>query len=458
MKKEQEKTGPAKEQESSDRRSQREKQKQQLKKYGFFALIGIIFLGALYLIFAPSASGKEKEEQGKGFNTEIPDPNNSGLIGDKQKAYEQEALMRNRDDKRKSLEDFSSLIGDDKEPVKENVVEITGGTAINSKASPQDDAIKNSASSYRNISSTLSNFYEQPATEADEQAQLALEWRIQELERKLEEEAAKKNDVNDQMDLMEKSYQLAAKYMPGGQQQTGQKQSVDEEDITLEAGASGSNSSYNNKGRNGKTEVSVIKQVHEQTVSALARHILNAEFITGFNQPRNMGFNTMDANIGVNDKNTISAVIHDDQTLISGQSVRLRLTEAMIAGATVIPANSILTGTAALQGERLGISIHSIELGGAIIPVEIMVYDSDGQQGIFIPNSLELDAVKEIAANMGSSVGSGFTITDNAGAQITSDLTKGAIQGVSQYMQKKIRQVKVHLKSGYRVLLLPKTN
>lgn len=130
----------------------------------------------------------------------------------------------------------------------------------------------------------------------------------------------------------------------------------------------------------------------------------------------------------------------------------------MIAGTTVIPANSLLTGTASLQGERLGIIINSIEMGGAIIPVEIIVYDSDGQRGIFIPNSLELEAVKEIAANMGSSVGSSFTITDDMGAQITSDLTKGAIQGMSQYMQKKIRQVKVHLKSGYRVLLLPKQN
>lgn len=451
MKKEQEKIDTVKEQE-------KEKRKQQLKKYGFFALIGIIFLGALYLIFAPSSSGKEKEEQGKGFNTEIPDPNNQGIIGDKQKAYEQEALMRGRNDKRKSLEDFSSLIGDDKEAIKENVIEITEErTSRNS--SPSDDAIKNSASSYRNISSTLSNFYEQPATEVDEQAQLALEWRIQELERKLEEEAAKKNAVDDQMALMEKSYQLAAKYMPGGQEQKASgKQPIEEEDITLEAGASGNNSSYNNKSRNDKAQVSVIKQVHEQTVSALAQNIPNAEFIAGFNQPRNMGFNTMDSNIGVNEKNTISAVIHDDQTLISGQSVRLRLTEAMIAGTTVIPANSLLTGTAALQGERLSISINSIELAGAIIPVEIVVYDSDGQRGIFIPNSLELDAVKEIAANMGSSVGSSFTITDNAGAQITSDLTKGAIQGVSQYMQKKIRQVKVHLKSGYRVLLLPKQN
>lgn len=443
MKKEQEKTGPVKEEE-------REKQRKQLKKYGFFALIGIIFLGALYLIFAPSSSGNEKEEQGKGFNTEIPDPNNSGLIGDKQKAYEQAALMRNRNNKRKSLEDFSSLVGEEKEAIKENVIEITEEKASRN-SSPSNNAIRSSASSYRNISSTLSNFYEQPATEVDEQTLLALEWRIQELEHKLEEETSKKNAVDDQLALMEKSYQLAAKYMPSGQGQP-----VEEEDIILETGGSPGNSSYTNSDRNDKTGVSVIKQVNEQTVSALAQNIPNAEFIAGFNQPRNLVFNTMDATIGVSEKNTISAVIHDDQTLISGQSVRLRLTEAMIAGATVIPTNSLLTGTAALQGERLSISINSIELGGTIIPVEIIVYDSDGQRGIFIPNSLELDAAKEIAANMGSSVGSSFTITDNMGAQITSDLTKGAIQGVSQYMQKKVRQVKVHLKSGYRVLLLPK--
>ncbi|WP_291528655.1 conjugative transposon protein TraM [Bacteroides sp. UBA939] len=453
MKKEQktekEKPDPQKQQE-------REEQRRQLKKYGFFALIGIIFLGAMYLIFAPSAPNKEKEEQGTGFNTEIPDPDNQGIIGDKQKAYEQEALMRNRENKRKSLEDFSSLIGDEKEAIDENVIGITE-EKISRKSAPSDDAIKNSASSYRNISSTLSNFYEDPAEEVDEQAQLALEWRIQELERKLEEEAAKKNVADEQLALIEKSYQMAAKYMPGGQgQPASQAKQAESEDITLEAGGTNGNTFSNNSGRNDKTQVSVIKQVREQTVSSLAQHIPNAEFIAGFNRSRNMGFNTMDATAGVNEKNTISAVIHDDQTLISGQSVRLRLTEAMIAGTTAIPANSILTGTAALQGERLGISINSIELGGAIIPVEIMVYDSDGQRGIFIPNSLELDAVKEIAANMGSSVGSGFTITDDAGAQITSDLTKGAIQGVSQYMQKKIRQVKVHLKSGYRVLLLPK--
>ncbi|KAA6318421.1 hypothetical protein EZS27_031562, partial [termite gut metagenome] len=66
------------------------------------------------------------------------------------------------------------------------------------------------------------------------------------------------------------------------------------------------------------------------------------------------------------------------------------------------------------------------------------------------------DAAKEIAANMGNTVGTGFTMTQSAEEQIASDLTKGAIQGVSQYMNKKIRQVRVTLKGGYRLLLLPK--
>ena len=424
------------------------KQMQQLKKYGFFVLIGIIFLGILYMIFSPWSADKKKTDIGKGFNTEIPDPNNSGIIGDKQKAYEQEALMRNRNSKRKSLEDFSALVGAEKEAIAENVVDITQqGSEV--EATPTDNAIKKSTSSYKNINETLTNFYDIPATEIDENFLFELDDRITALEGKTQQESLRKNTVDEQLAIVEKSYQMAAKYMPN----TGQQSPSGE--TTLEAGAGGSSSQNSGKGKN---PVSVIKQVHEQTVSALAQDVPNHEFIASFYKPRNIGFNTMDSPVGVSEKNTISAIIHDDQTLISGQSVRLRLSEPMIAGTTIIPANSLLTGTAALQGERLGISISSIEIGGAIIPVEIAVYDSDGQYGIFIPNSLELDAAKEIAANMGNSVGTSISITNDAGEQVLADLSKGAIQGVSQYMQKKIRMVKVNLKSGYRVLLLPKQN
>nr|WP_297169274.1 conjugative transposon protein TraM [uncultured Dysgonomonas sp.] len=129
-----------------------------------------------------------------------------------------------------------------------------------------------------------------------------------------------------------------------------------------------------------------------------------------------------------------------------------------MAGTTIIPENTILTGVAKIQGERLDIQISSIEYQGRIIPVEMVTFDSDGQKGIHIPGSLEMNAAKEIVANMGNSVCTSFTMTQSTGAQLTSDLSKGAIQGVSAYMQKKIRQVKVTLKSGYRVMLMPKAN
>ena len=53
------------------------------------------------------------------------------------------------------------------------------------------------------------------------------------------------------------------------------------------------------------------------------------------------------------------------------------------------------------------------------------MYDTDGQPGIFIPNSMEMNAVREVAANMGGSLGSSINISTNAGAQLASDLGKG---------------------------------
>lgn len=75
-----------------------------------------------------------------------------------------------------------------------------------------------------------------------------------------------------------------------------------------------------------------------------------------------------------------------------------------------------------------------------------------------IPNSMETDALHEIGANMGSTMGSSINISTDAGAQIASDVGRGLINGVSQYLTKKMRTVKVHLKSGYRVMLYQPEN
>ena len=125
----------------------------------------------------------------------------------------------------------------------------------------------------------------------------------------------------------------------------------------------------------------------------------------------------------------------------------------MRIGEREIPRNSVVVGAARLNGERLAIALKSIEHNGMILPIELAVYDNDGQEGIFIPKSMEVDAAKEVGANMGSSLNSSINISSNAGAQLASDLGKGVIQGVSQYISKKMRTVKIHLKAGYRVML-----
>lgn len=418
--------------------------KKNLKKYGIYALMGIFCLASIWMIFRPSEADKAKEEQGVGFNTDIPDPNEQGIIGDKKDAYEQEQMKQKQNDRMQSLQDYAFMLGEAKNENDE--LNLLGDDNIppSNQVNPakQQTPIGSSVSAYQDINRTLSNFYEKPKDDLEKEE---MKKKMEELEAKMQEKEDKQNTIDEQLILMEKSYEMASKYLPQGQ---------NEQNNSLKSKIE----NYSNNSSNGKTKVSPVRQIQKQTVSALGQNLSNEELFYLYDQPRNFGFNTMDAQVGANEKNTISAVIHDDQIVVDGQTTRLRLIEPLVAGATLIPENTILTGIAKIQEERLDILISSIEYQGTIIPVEMITYDSDGQKGIYIPGSLEMNAAKEIVANMGNSVGTSFTMTQSTGAQLASDLSKGAIQGASAYMQKKIRQVKVTLKSGYRIMLMPKTN
>lgn len=154
--------------------------------------------------------------------------------------------------------------------------------------------------------------------------------------------------------------------------------------------------------------------------------------------------------------NTIRACISEDQTIIQGQRVRLRLLQAMQAGDVIIPAGSLITGAASIQGERLEINIQSLEYKGNILPVELSVYDVDGQRGLFVPGSDDRNAAKEAIADVGSNMGSSISVTHSAGQQIAMDLSRGLIQSGTQLLSKKVRAVRITLKAGYKVLLVPK--
>lgn len=418
-----------------------EAQRQKRKKMLVYPLMGLMFLGSMWLIFAPSAEEKAAEQAGTGFNTDMPLPTDAAIIGDKEKAYEQAKLEEHQRERNRAVQDLASLFeSEEGQENKDNEEDYDllnpGGSSSGNTGGGNrtPTAIHSSANAYRDINATLGNFYDSPEEDPEKEE---LQKRVEELEAMMEQQQEQPSSMDEQIALLEKSYELAAKYTgKNGQQEN----TVTEENEKPAV-------------RNGKAVAMPVGQVRERVVSSLAQPMSDAEFVAGYTDERNFGFNTA---IGMTDeesKNTIAACVHTDQTITDGQAVRLRLLEPMRLAGRIIPRNTVVVGGARVQGERLGIELTSIEYGGTIIPVELAVFDSDGQEGIFIPGSMEIDAVKEIAANMGSSLGSSINISTNAGAQLASDLGKGVIQGTSQYIAKKMRTVKVHLKAGYKILL-----
>ena len=292
-----------------------------------------------------------------------------------------------------------------------------------------------SANAYRDINRQLSTFYETPAVDEEKED---LKRQVAELTDRLQQQQNATPTADDQMALLEKSYELAAKYMNDGEQ-NGQTAQVPVAGTVTQ-----------------KPQAQPVQAIRETTVSGLQQPVSDADFIRAYSQPRNYGFNTAVGTSYAISRNTIAACIHQDQTLTDGQAVKLRLLEPMQAGNIVVPKNTLVAGTAKVQGERLDILVSSIEYAGNIIPVELAVFDMDGQKGLSVPFSMEQEAFNEAMANIGSGLGTSISFARSAGQQVAMDVTRGLLQGTSGYLAKKFRTVKVKLKAGYKVMLYAK--
>ena len=430
----------------SERKPKRELTEEEKLRRNKMMVLGAAVIGCILILgwLFTSLNGSEDSVNGQnGFNTEMPDADQgSSNIADKSKAYEMDGMKKNQQE-RHDLGSYS-MNEMDSVSVSDEMNLMATSTPKDNEVSPTKHKVEQSAAACNELSQTLGNFYQPSEAAANEE----LKSRIAELEQKLATQTSTNNStVDDQMALMEKSYQLAAKYMPTMQNGDGQ--------VAYAGAGEQGQSSSSQQGK--KRKVSPVQQVTKTVVSALSGQCMDDEDDNGGFTFQS--FNTAVGSDGsVTRKNTISASVYGYQTVTDGQTVRLRLLEPMAVNERIIPKGAIIVGATKIQGERLCINITSIENGRMIIPVELSVYDTDGQQGIFIPNSMEVSAAKEVAANMGGSMGSSINISSDAKAQLASDIGKGLIQGTSQYVAKKMRTVKVHLKAGYQVLIYQKEN
>jgi conjugative transposon TraM protein len=160
------------------------------------------------------------------------------------------------------------------------------------------------------------------------------------------------------------------------------------------------------------------------------------------------GFFGLDETVSSADQNAIPAVIAQTQTVVSGSTVKLRLTQDVYIAGVLIPKESFVYGIATLNNERLVIHIESVRYENNLFPVKLSVYDLDGIAGIHIPGAIARDVAKQSLSQdiQGISIGS---LDPSLGAQAAS----AGIQTAKTLMGKKTRLLQVTVKAGYQVLL-----
>ena len=153
----------------------------------------------------------------------------------------------------------------------------------------------------------------------------------------------------------------------------------------------------------------------------------------------------------------IQAIIDEDIKAVDGSRVRLRLLDDVEIGEQLIKRGSYLYATVSgFSSGRVKGSINSILVDDELIKINLSLYDTDGLEGLYVPNSQFRETSKDVASstmsgNMNMNTG-GYG--SNSIAQWGMQAVNNAYQKTSNAISKAIKRNKVKLKYGTFVYLV----
>lgn len=163
------------------------------------------------------------------------------------------------------------------------------------------------------------------------------------------------------------------------------------------------------------------------------------------------GFNdSPDEKSSQEDNNTttstsINVVVHSDQSVKNGSTVRLRAIEDFMINGIKIPRNTFMSGKVNISGQRVNIHVPTIAYNGKLFDVSYIVYDSgDGLEGANVPDLILHDAAKE-ELNNSIDQANQITISTPVGVSIPVSTAKKTIQ-----------ETKAQLTENYKLILRKK--
>lgn len=168
-------------------------------------------------------------------------------------------------------------------------------------------------------------------------------------------------------------------------------------------------------------------------------------------------FNTVTSTSTSADESLIKAVIDKTTKVRNGTRLRFKLLDDVSIKGVPLKKGTYLYGTVdGFNGQRVTASISSVLVKDKFIKVSLSVYDNDGMEGFYVPESLFRNFVKDASSN---AISNGITINQNGGTALTGEsLALQALQNLyssaTNAVSNNIRKDKARIKYNTVVYLI----
>lgn len=177
---------------------------------------------------------------------------------------------------------------------------------------------------------------------------------------------------------------------------------------------------------------------------------LDAFLNSTFNVSKSGINNSFNAIYKETENNFIKAVIDENNKGFLGSRIRFRLLEDIFVGQRKISKGSILYGQiSGFSMQRVELNIISVFSKGEILPVNLSIYDLDGMKGLYVPQSIFRDMVREMGSNSVQG-----TQMDMGGSGFFTSIGTRLFTSTSKSIANLIKANKAKLKYNSYVLLI----
>lgn len=194
-------------------------------------------------------------------------------------------------------------------------------------------------------------------------------------------------------------------------------------------------------------------EIDGKSVSSL-KETDETQTVTKAERPSSSYFNTLAS--GGAEPRIIKAIIDENIKAVDGSRVRLRLLDDVVVSDMVIPEGTYLYATMSGFGsQRVMGSIKSVLIEDELLKVSLSLYDTDGMEGLYVPDSRFRETAKDVTGGaMSGTMNLNSGTGGNSFTQWGMQAIQNAYQRTNNALSKAVRRNRVQLKYGTFVYLV----